>query len=81
MNSSVVVIESHLLPQRARLRACVLARGRRMCVFTSVRCMDVSCACMSCAYSHERACASTSRVRAGPSCVCVHEHARHLVCM
>ena len=37
--------------------------------------MDVSCACMSCAYSHERACTSTSRVRAGPSCVCIHEHA------
>ena len=38
---------SHLLPQRARVRACVLAfeRGRRARVFTNVLCMYVSCAC------------------------------------
>ena len=29
--------------------------------------MNVSCACVPCAYSHDRACASTSRVRAWPS--------------
>ena len=39
--------------------------------------MNVSCACVPCAYSHERACASTSRVRAWPSRVRVHERALH----
>ena len=48
---------------RARRRiACV--RGRLVGAFTSVRCIDVSCAC-----------AVTSRERAQPSCVCVHERA------
>ena len=46
-----------------------------VCAFTSVRCMNVSCACVPCAYSLERACASTYHVRAQPSCVCVHERA------
>ena len=36
----------------------VCVRGRRVCAFTSVRCIDVSCAC-----------AVTSLVRAQPSCV------------
>ena len=37
--------------------------------------MNVSCACVPCAYSHEGACASTSLVRAQPSCVYVNERA------
>ena len=45
-------------------RRLVCVRGRLVCEFTSVRCIDVSCAC-----------AVTSRVRAQPSCVCVHERA------
>ena len=45
-------------------RRIVCVRGRRVCAFTSVRCIDVSCAC-----------AVTSLVRAQPSCVCVHERA------
>ena len=48
---------------RAR-RHLVCVRGRRVCAFTSVRCIDVSCAC-----------AVSSRVRARPPCVCVHERA------
>ena len=97
---------SHLLPQRARMCACVRARirawpscacvheralpvrivcmracrrrvltsvracrrlvcvrDRHVCAFTNVRCIDVSCACAPCSCCHERACASTSRVR------------------
>ena len=50
------------------VRACSHSRMVVVCVcvrvFTSVRCIDVSCAC-----------AVTSRVRAQPSCVCVHERA------
>ena len=45
-------------------RRIVCVRGRRVCAFTSVRCIDVSCAG-----------AVTSLVRAQPSCVCVHERA------
>ena len=45
-----------------RRRVCV--RGRRVCAFTSVRCIDDS-----------GACAVTYHVRAQPSCVCVHERA------
>ena len=45
-------------------RRIVCVRGRRVCAFTSVRCIDVSCAC-----------AVTYLVRAQPSCVCVHERA------
>ena len=47
---------------RARRRL-VCVRDRPACAFTSVRCIDVSCACAPCACCHERACASTSRVR------------------
>ena len=59
---------SHLLPQRARMRACVLAfaRGRRARVFTSVLCMDVSCACVRAVGGFSRAC-----VRVDVSCACV----------
>ena len=59
---------SHLLPQRARMRACVLefARGRRARVFTSVLCMDVSCACVRAVGVFSRAC-----VRVDVSCACV----------
>ena len=39
-------------------RRLVCVRDRHVCAFTSVCCIDVSCACC-----HERACASTSRVR------------------
>ena len=39
--------------------------------------MNVSCACVPCAYSHERACASKYRVRAWSSRVRVHERALH----
>ena len=58
-------------------RACV--RGRRVCAFTRVRCIDVLCAC-----------AVTSLVRAQPSSVCVYEsacaavvcaHSRACVCV
>ena len=45
-------------------RRTVCVRGRRVCAFTAVRCIDVSYAC-----------AVTSLVRAQPSCVCVHERA------
>ena len=53
-------------------RRIVCVRGRRVCAFTSVRCIDVSCAGAvtylvraqpSCVRVHERACASTSPVR------------------
>ena len=47
---------------RARRRH-VCVRDRHVCAFTNVRCIDVSCACAPCACCHERACASTSRVR------------------
>ena len=45
----------------------VRVHGRLVCAFMSVRCIDVSCAC-----------AVTSRARAQPSCVCVHERACEL---
>ncbi len=48
------------------VRACrrlVCVRDRHVCAFTNVRCIDVSCACAPCSCCHERACASTSRVR------------------
>ena len=51
-------------------RRIVCARGRRVCAFTSVRCIDVSCAC-----------AVTSLVRAQPSCVCFHERAFEPSCV
>ena len=56
---------SNLLPQRARMRACLLvfARGRRARVFTIVLCMDVSCACVRAVGLFSRAC-----VRADVSC-------------
>ena len=50
------------------MRACVLAfaRGRRARVFTSVLCMDVSCACVRALCVFSRAC-----VRVDVSCACV----------
>ena len=59
---------SHLLPQRARVRACVLAfaRGRRARVFTNVLCMYVSCACVRAVGVFSQAC-----VRVDVSCACV----------
>ena len=59
---------SHLLPQRARMRACVLAfaGGRRVRVFTNVLCMDVSCACVRAVGVFAQAC-----VRVDVSCACV----------
>ena len=50
------------------MRACVLAfaRGRRARVFTSVLCMDVSCACVRAVGVFSRAC-----VRVDVSCACV----------
>ncbi len=50
------------------MRACVLAfaRGRRTRVFTSVLCMDVSCACVRAVGVFSRAC-----VRVDVSCACV----------
>ena len=59
---------SHLLPQRARVRACVLAfeRGRRARVFTNVLCMYVSCACVRVVGVFSQAC-----VRVDVSCACV----------
>ena len=77
---------SHLLPSMyVCVRACshshvvVVCACVCVCVyaFTSVHCMNVSCACVPCAYSHERACASTYRVRAWSSRVRVHERALH----
>ena len=50
--------------ERAFHERLVCARGRRVCAFTSVRCIDGSCVC-----------AVTSLLRAQPSCVCVHERA------
>ena len=59
---------SHLLPQRARMHACVLAfaRGRRARVFTNVLCMYVSCACVRPVGVFSQAC-----VRVDVSCACV----------
>ena len=59
---------SHLLPQRARMRACVLAfaRGRRARVFTNVLCRYVSCACVRAVGVFSQAC-----VRVDVSCACV----------
>ena len=50
------------------MRACVLAfaRGRRAHVFTSVLCMDVSCACVRAVGVFSRTC-----VRVDVSCACV----------
>ena len=65
-------------------RRLVCVRGRRVCAFTSVRCIDVSCACAvmyrvrarpSCACVHEGACAPTSRVCVCAPCECCHERA------
>ena len=81
----------HLSPstQCVRVRACMIAfaRCRRVCVcvcvFTSVRCMNLSCACVPCAFSHERAWASTCRVRAWSSRVRILNRALpwRLVCV
>ena len=49
------------VPARRRV---VCVRDRRVCAFSIVRCLDVSCAF-----------AVTSLVRAQPSRVCVHERA------
>ena len=59
---------SHLLPQRVRMRACVLAfaRGRRARVFTNVLGMYVSCTCMRAVGVFSQAC-----VRVDVSCACV----------
>ena len=59
---------SHLLPQCARVRACVLAfaRSRRARVLTNVLCMYVSCACVHAAGVFSQAC-----VRVDVSCACV----------
>ena len=59
---------SHLLPQRARMRACVLAfvRGRRACVSTNVLCMFISCACVRAVGVFSQAC-----VRVDVSCTCL----------
>ena len=59
---SCVCVHDRACASTSRVRAwpsCV-----RIHVFTSVRCIDVSCAC-----------AVASRMRAQPSCVCVHERA------
>ena len=61
------------------VRACrrlVCVRDRHVCVFTNVHCIDVSCACAPCACYHERACASTSRVRVHRVCVVTSVRAR-----
>ena len=50
------------VPERRRV---VCVRDRRVCAFSIVRCLDVSCAF-----------AVTSLVRAQPSRVCVHERVR-----
>ena len=42
--------------------------------------MDVSCACVPCAYSHERACASTSRVRGRRVCAFTSVHCIDISC-
>ena len=59
---------SHLLPQRVRMHACVLAfaRGRRARVVTNVLCMYVSCACVRAVGVFSQAC-----VRVDVSCACV----------
>ena len=49
---------SRLLTSVRARRRLVCVRDRHVCAFTSVRCIDVSCACC-----HERACTTTSRVR------------------
>ena len=53
------------VPERRRV---VCVRDRRVCAFSIVRCLDVSCAF-----------AVASLVRAQPSRVCVHERARAAV--
>ena len=53
------------VPARRRV---VCVRDRRVCAFSIVRCLDVSCTF-----------AVTSLVRAQPSSVCVHESARAAV--
>ena len=66
---------------RARRRL-VCVRDRHVCAFTSVRCIDVSCACAPCACCHERACASTYRVRVRRRRVLTSVRARRrLVCV
>ena len=62
-------------------RRIVCVRGRRVCSFTSVRCIDVSCACAVTYLVRAQpscVCAFTS-VRVQPSCVRVHERARAAV--
>ena len=63
-------------------RRIVCVRGRRVCAFTSVRCIDVSCACAvtylvraqpSCVFDHERACAAV--VCACAAVVCARSRA------
>ena len=75
-----------ILTSEVARRRIVCVRGRRVCAFTSVRCIDVSCACAakslvraqpSCVRSRacvcsRHVCAFTS-VRVQPSCVRVHE--------
>ena len=58
-----------LMSVRARRRlACASTsrvRGRRVCAFTSVHCIDISCACAAVVCARSRACvALMSRVRA-----------------
>ena len=66
---------------RARRRL-VCVRARRVCAFTSVRCIDVSCACAPCVCCHEHACASTSSVHVRRMRVVTSMRARRrLVCM
>ena len=68
--SSCVCVHERALHERL---VCV----RAVCVFSRA-CLriDVSCACVVVACARSRACvALTSRVRAQPSCVCVHKRA------
>ena len=67
LHERLVCVRAVCVFSRACLRvdvSCACVRGRRVCAFTSVRCIDVSWAC-----------AVTSLVRAQPSCACVHERA------
>ena len=73
MHSSVVVIESHLLTQRARLRACVLARGRRVCVHERALHGRLVCVHVVCIFS--RACVHVDVLCACGAVMCVHSRA------
>ena len=63
-------------------RACtstyrVRGGGRRVCAFTSVRGIDVSCACaVTSLVRAQPSCGAFTSVRVQPSCVRVHERAR-----